>query len=76
MAKPKLWDELASQVPDNLADSTIIYGKTEECVEKIAGFRDAGCRRMILEAYWIEKNKLKEAIEIAGNKIKPSIENL
>jgi hypothetical protein len=31
---------------------------------------------MILEPYWIEKDKLREAIEIAGNKIKPSIENL
>ncbi|MCL7383682.1 MAG: LLM class flavin-dependent oxidoreductase [Thaumarchaeota archaeon] len=74
--KPKLWDELASQVPDNLADSTIIYGKIEECVDKIARFRDAGCGHMILEPYWIEKDKLREAIEIAGNKIKPSIENL
>jgi phthiodiolone/phenolphthiodiolone dimycocerosates ketoreductase len=76
MAKPNLWDELANEVPDDLADSTIIYGKVEECINRIAHFRDAGCQHIILEPYWIEKSKLKEAIRIAGNKIKPSIQSL
>jgi alkanesulfonate monooxygenase SsuD/methylene tetrahydromethanopterin reductase-like flavin-dependent oxidoreductase (luciferase family) len=76
MAKPNLWDELANEVPDDLADSTIIYGKVEECINRIAHFRDAGCQHIILEPYWIEKSKLKEAIRIAGNKIKPSVQSL
>jgi hypothetical protein len=76
MAKPWLWDELASQVPDSLADSTIIYGGVEECVERIARFGNAGCRHIVLEPYWIEKDRLRDAIEIAGRKIRPYIESL
>jgi phthiodiolone/phenolphthiodiolone dimycocerosates ketoreductase len=76
MAKPTLWDELANKVPHTLADSTIIYGRTEECIDKIVRFREVGCCHMILEPYWIEKDKIKEAVKIAGNKIKPNIENL
>jgi hypothetical protein len=76
MAKPWLWDELASQVPDSLADSTIIYGGVEECVERIARFGNAGSRHIVLESYWIEKDRLRDAIEIAGRKIRPYIESL
>jgi hypothetical protein len=76
MAKPWLWDELASQVPDSLADSTIIYGGVEECVERIARFGNAGSRHIVLEPYWIEKDRLRDAIEIAGRKIRPYIESL
>ncbi|MDT7879129.1 MAG: phosphopantothenate/pantothenate synthetase family protein [Candidatus Caldarchaeales archaeon] len=76
MAKPWLWDELASQVPDSLADSTIIYRGVEECVERIARFGNAGCRHIVLEPYWIEKDRLRDAIEIAGRKIRPYIESL
>jgi phthiodiolone/phenolphthiodiolone dimycocerosates ketoreductase len=74
MAKPDLWNQLAEKVPNKLAESTIIYGRPDECVEKIVRFGKAGCRHIILEPYWIEKDKLKEAIEIAGRKIKPKIE--
>jgi alkanesulfonate monooxygenase SsuD/methylene tetrahydromethanopterin reductase-like flavin-dependent oxidoreductase (luciferase family) len=76
MAKPWLWDGLASQVPDSLADSTIIYGGVEECVERIARFGNAGSRHIVLEPYWIEKDRLRDAIEIAGRKIRPYIESL
>lgn len=76
MARPTLWDELANKVPDNLADSTIVYGRVEECIDKISKIKEAGCHHIILEPYWIEKGKIKKAIEIAGNKIKPNIENL
>lgn len=73
---PKIWDELASQVPDKLADSTIIYGNSEECIDRIMQFREAGCKHIILEPYWIEKERLNEALEILGKKIKPNIEAL
>jgi phthiodiolone/phenolphthiodiolone dimycocerosates ketoreductase len=76
MARPWLWDELANQVPDSLADSIIIYGGVEECVERVARFGDAGCRHMVLEPYWIEKDRLRDAIEIAGRRIRPHIESL
>jgi phthiodiolone/phenolphthiodiolone dimycocerosates ketoreductase len=76
MSKPNLWNQLAERVPDKLADSTIVYGASDECVEKIARFREAGCHHIIFEPYWIEKDKMKEALEIAGRKIKPKIRNL
>ncbi|HIE19052.1 TPA: LLM class flavin-dependent oxidoreductase [Candidatus Bathyarchaeota archaeon] len=74
--KPKLWDGLANQVPDRLADSTIIYGDIEQCIDRIARFREAGCKHIILEPYWIEKERLNEALEMLGRKIKPKIEAL
>jgi alkanesulfonate monooxygenase SsuD/methylene tetrahydromethanopterin reductase-like flavin-dependent oxidoreductase (luciferase family) len=76
MSKPEIWEQLAQKVPDKLADSTIIYGRPEECIEKIARFMEAGCRHIILEPYWIEKDKLKEALEIAGRRIKRKIGSL
>jgi phthiodiolone/phenolphthiodiolone dimycocerosates ketoreductase len=76
LSKPQLMDELVNRVPDKLADSTIVYGGVEECIEKIARFREAGCCHMIFEPYWIEKDRRKEALDIAGRKIKPEIRNL
>jgi alkanesulfonate monooxygenase SsuD/methylene tetrahydromethanopterin reductase-like flavin-dependent oxidoreductase (luciferase family) len=61
MSKPDLWDKLAEKVPDKFADSTIVYGTPNECIEKIAKFREAGCNHIIFEPYWIEKDKMKEA---------------
>lgn len=49
--KTKLWDKLANKVSDNLAVSTIIYGRIEERINKIAKFRDAGRQHTILEPY-------------------------
>lgn len=76
MSKPDLWNQLAEKVPDKLADSAIIYGTPSECIEEIAEFREAGCHHIIFEPYWIEKDRMKEALEIAGRKIKPEIESL
>lgn len=76
MARPELWDELANQVPDSFAESTIVYGRVEECVDRIARFWDAGCRHVVLEPYWIERDRLRMAVEIAGRKIKPDITGL
>lgn len=76
MAKPNLWNQLAQKVPNKLADSTIIYGTPNQCVKKIAKFREARCRHIILEPYWIEENKIEEALKIAGRKIKQKIKNL
>jgi hypothetical protein len=33
-------------------------------------------RHMVLEPYWIEKDRLRDAIEIAGRRIRPHIESL
>jgi len=75
MSEPSAWDKLADKVPDSLADSTIVYGTVEQCIDRIAKFRDAGCRHMIFEPYWIEKDRINEALEIAGKKIKPGIQS-
>jgi len=75
MCKQSSWDELVERVPDSLADSTIIYGRAEQCIDRIARFADAGCRHMIFEPYWIEKDKVNEALEIAGKKIKRGIQS-
>jgi len=74
MLEPSAWDKLAGKVPDSLADSTIVYGTVEQCIDRIAKFGDAGCRHMIFEPYWIEKDKINEALEIAGKKIKSEIQ--
>lgn len=65
----RLWDELAMKVPDNLAERTIIYGTVDECVDKIAKFMEAGCKHLIFEPYWIEKERMRKTIEITGEKI-------
>jgi phthiodiolone/phenolphthiodiolone dimycocerosates ketoreductase len=76
LQKPQLLDKLTKKVPDELADSTIIYGEIKECIDRITRFREAGCRHIIFEPYWIEKEKIKEALKIAGRKIKPKIVSL
>lgn len=73
MDNKDLWSKLAERVPDELADSTIIYGSAQECVERILKFREAGCKHIILEPFWIEKEKVKEALMILGKKIKPKL---
>ena len=67
-----LWNELADSVPDEKADETIIYGPLESCIERLARFEEAGCRHIILEPYWIEDKRKKEAIRLAG-KIKAAL---
>ena len=76
LLKPKLLDELTRKVPNKLADSTLVYGEIEDCIDKIARFREAGCRHIIFEPYWIEKAKVKEALKIAGRRIKPEVGSL
>jgi phthiodiolone/phenolphthiodiolone dimycocerosates ketoreductase len=76
LLKPKLLDKLSKKVPNELADSTLVYGEIENCIDRIARFMEAGCRHIIFEPYWIEKDKLQEAIKIAGRKIKPKIDKL
>ncbi|MEM0443851.1 MAG: LLM class flavin-dependent oxidoreductase [Candidatus Caldarchaeum sp.] len=73
MLEPQLWDELASKVPDTLADPTIIYGNVEECIDRIASFMEAGCHHIALEPYRIEKDRINDAIKTAGDKIRPRI---
>ncbi|MDJ0270816.1 MAG: hypothetical protein NXY59_09835 [Aigarchaeota archaeon] len=61
-----LLEELSSQVPDWLAEATLIYGGMEECMDRMLKFFEAGCRHLILEPYWIERNKVMDAIREAG----------
>jgi phthiodiolone/phenolphthiodiolone dimycocerosates ketoreductase len=61
-----LWSRLAEEVPNGLADLTIIYGDVDECIERVMRFREAGCLHIILEPYWIEEDRLLEAVELAG----------
>jgi len=61
-----LWEKLKGEVPDWLAERTLICGGEEECIDKLAAFAEAGCSHVILEPYWIEADRLKEAVEIAG----------
>jgi|Deesub1362B_J571_1020462.scaffolds.fasta_scaffold00004_170 phthiodiolone/phenolphthiodiolone dimycocerosates ketoreductase len=69
----ELWDKLARDIPNDLADETIVYGNAEDCVDKISRFYDAGCKHIILEPYWIERDRLFEAISITGTKIIPKL---
>jgi len=71
--KPDQWNKVASMIPDKIADSVLIYGTIDQCVERIWKLWESGCRHIIFEPYWIEQNKVKEAIEIAGKKIKPQL---
>jgi phthiodiolone/phenolphthiodiolone dimycocerosates ketoreductase len=73
LLKPQLLDKLIKKVPDKFADSTIVYGEVDDCLDRIASFWEAGCRHIIFEPYWIEKEKIRKAIKIAGRKIKPRI---
>ncbi len=62
----ELLEELSSQVPDWLADATLIYGDMEKCIDRLMKFSEAGCRHVILEPYWIERNRVMDAIREAG----------
>lgn len=62
----ELWSDLASRVPDALADATMAYGELDECLDRIAKFAEAGCEHLILEPYWIETRRIAEAVELAG----------
>ncbi len=64
--KKELWNRLADEVPDKLADSTIIHGSTSDCTEKLVKFVEAGCQHIILEPYWIERKELLPAIGAAS----------
>jgi alkanesulfonate monooxygenase SsuD/methylene tetrahydromethanopterin reductase-like flavin-dependent oxidoreductase (luciferase family) len=68
--RQSLWDEIANKVPDYLADRTLIYGTVDKCIDRIGRFIDVGCRHIILEPYWMERDKVKRAIEVAGTKIR------
>ncbi len=57
---------LVEKVPDSLAEATLIYGRESQCYERLSMLRDAGCAEAILEPYWIEKERLREGIDIAG----------
>jgi len=61
-----LWSDLASRVPDGLADATIVYGGLDECLGRMARFVEAGCEHSILEPYWIGAERIAEAVELAG----------
>lgn len=63
----ELWDELAEKIPDRVADSTMIYGDVDGCIERFKSFMEVGCHHLILEPYWIERERLHEAIRIAGS---------
>lgn len=60
-------ERLAAQVPDDLADATLLYGTEAECRDRLLDYRAAGCQHVILEPYWIEDAKRNAAIEFAGS---------
>jgi phthiodiolone/phenolphthiodiolone dimycocerosates ketoreductase len=62
----ELLESLVSKVPDQLAEATLVCGSKTECYEKLSRMRDAGCAEAILEPYWIEKEKLLEGVDTAG----------
>ncbi len=64
--KKDLWNRLADEVPDKLADATIVYGSTSDCKERMTRFVEAGCKHIILEPYWIERKELLPAIGAAS----------
>jgi len=63
---PELLERLMSRVPDRLAEATLVYGERTQCYEKLSRMREAGCMEAILEPYWIEKERLTEGIDVAG----------
>lgn len=73
LAQRDLWDELAARVPEAMAEATLVYGPPEACVERLADFAKAGCRHIILEPYWIESKRRREAIEVVGQEVLPSV---
>ncbi len=63
---PELLESLVNKVPDKLADATLVYGSRDQCYEKLSRMRDAGCVEVILEPYWIEKERVLEGVDLAG----------
>lgn len=63
---PELLESLLNKVPDHLAEATLIYGSKTQCFEKLSRMKDGGCSEAILEPYWIEKERLLEAVDEAG----------
>ena len=63
---PELLESLAEKVPDALAESTLVYGSVSQCYERLNKMRDAGCSEVILEPYWIEKERILDGVELAG----------
>lgn len=76
LAQEALWDELAAQVPEAVAEATLVYGPPEECVERLTRFAKAGCRHVILEPYWIEIKRRREAIDLAARELVPVVREL
>jgi hypothetical protein len=62
----ELLKRLSDAVPDQLADATLIYGNIDACVDKLMKFVEGGCRHIILEPYWIEREGVMAAIEEAS----------
>ncbi|MDG6899759.1 MAG: LLM class flavin-dependent oxidoreductase [Nitrososphaerota archaeon] len=58
--------ELREQIPDDLADELLVYGKDEACVRRLGRFLESGCKHFILEPYWIERSRLADSIVAAG----------
>lgn len=63
---PELLETLAARVPDRLAEATLVYGSVGECHERLGKMKDAGCTEVILEPYWIEKERILEGVDLAG----------
>ncbi len=66
VTKKQLWQDTAAMVPDELAEKTLVYGDTRDCLDRLSEFSRAGCDHVILEPYWIEKDRIDEAIALAG----------
>ncbi len=64
--REEVWQKLADDVPDRLADATLLYGNPSDIVERLMKFVEAGCRHIILEPYWIEPDRIFPAIDAAS----------
>lgn len=64
--RPELIESLADKVLDSLAEETLVYGSASQCYERLTTMRDAGCDEIILEPYWIEKERILEGVDLAG----------
>lgn len=59
-------ESLVERVPDSLAEESLICGSKADCYEKLSKMKEAGCEEAVLEPYWIEKERIIEGIDIAG----------
>ncbi len=64
--RKEVWQKLADDVTDQLADATLLYGNPSDIVERLMKFVEAGCRHIILEPYWIEQNQVFSAVDAAS----------